>query len=744
MFDDSMNSGAPAAFGAGLNAFAVDRAPARVLLVEDEPRLLSSLQALLGGKGLEISSAANGAEAMALLEQISFDLAILDLGLPDMSGHAIMDTMNAKQMGASVIVTSGDSGIESAIGALKRGAFDYLRKPYSREELFRTVDNALRQRRLLSENLRMTQQLELSERKHRNLVDSSPDIIFTLDHQGNFTFVNRRVQQLLGYTREELLGQHYSMLIHGDDQKRAHYAFNEGWSRYSLSRNIELRFRSSHADGEMRTFNVELVGIPRIESDDPSETGAEHTSLIGTHGVARDITDRMKADQLISYQAYHDILTDLPNRVLFRDRLNLAILQAKRNNTELALMFIDLDRFKLVNDTMGHAVGDVLLQQAAVRLKSCLRRGDTLARLGGDEFTVVLPELGDRQDAVFVAEKFLESLRQPFELGGQTIHISASIGIAIYPGDGESIDELISNSDIAMYHTKTDGKNGHTFFRREMLDVSTRKVEIEHSLHLALARSELEMYYQPQVDITTNHLIGAEALMRWNHPTRGLLSAGEFLPFAEENGLIIALSDWMLESICRDLLVWNAVGPERLRLSINLSPHYLDRGDFYNKLDTALSFHGIDPSQIEVEVTENICIRNPDTAISQLEKLSQLGVRVAIDDFGTGYSSLSYLHRFPVHTLKIDRSFVIEIHDSSSQFPVVLAIIAIAKGLGLTLVAEGVETLTQLRYLERSGCHLMQGYYFHKPLPQPRILELIKSQTGQSGLFSGFSAFSEI
>ena len=362
-----MKSGLPGSLASGLSAFAMGRSPARVLLVEDEPRLLSSLQAMLGGKGLEISSASNGAEALALLDAINFDLAILDLGLPDMSGHAIMDSMNARQMGVNVIVSSGDSGIESAIGALKRGAFDYLRKPYSREELFRTVDNALRQRRLLAENQRMTQQLEKSERKHRNLVDSSPDIIFTLDPQGLFTFINRRVQNLLGFTAEELLGKHYSQLIHGDDLKRAHYAFNEGWSRYNLSRNIELRFQCNHGDGEPRTFNVELAGIPKVNPDDSPDTGAEPLGLIGTHGVARDISDRMKADQLISYQAYHDILTDLPNRVLFRDRLNLAILQARRNNSELALMFIDLDRFKLVNDTLGHGTGDELLVEIGAR-----------------------------------------------------------------------------------------------------------------------------------------------------------------------------------------------------------------------------------------------------------------------------------------------------------------------------------------------------------------------------------------
>ena len=259
-----------------------------------------------------------------------------------------------------------------------------------------------------------------------------------------------------------------------------------------------MRLKSRHPDCEARTFNIELVGIAYSHQEHSVGPEANRFELHGTYGVARDITDRMKADQLISYQAYHDILTDLPNRVLFRDRLNLAVLQAKRNGAELALMFIDLDRFKLVNDTLGHAVGDVLLQQAALRLKACLRRGDTLARLGGDEFTAVLPELSNRQDAVLVADKFLECLRQPFELAGQMIHISASIGIAVYPADGDSIDELISNSDIAMYHAKGDGKDGHAFFEKSMLAVSSQKIEIEHSLHMALERGELVCITSPR------------------------------------------------------------------------------------------------------------------------------------------------------------------------------------------------------------------------------------------------------
>ncbi|WP_296447500.1 EAL domain-containing protein [Rhodoferax sp. UBA5149] len=725
------NGLAPSAFSFtayGSSAPSPAESSARVLLVDDEPRMLRSLSELLKSRGFALTSAASGGEAIRHLSQGPFDLVILDLRLPDISGHEIMDFMNTQQTGANMIVTSGDWGIEAAIGALKRGAYDYLRKPYSPEELLKTVDNALKQRRLQAENRHIAWQLESSERKYRYLVDSSPDIIYTLDHEGRFTFVNDRVHQLLSFSRDELIGEHYSVLIHDEDVKRANYVFNEARGDYRPSRNVELRLKSRHADGEARTFTHELMRIPFSTNGKSQETDLSRRELFGTYGVARDISDRKRADELITYQAYHDILTDLPNRVLFKDRLGLAVLQAKRNDSGLALLFIDLDRFKLVNDTLGHGIGDELLQQTAIRLKACLRSGDTLARLGGDEFTAVLPELNDRHDAVLIAEKFLECLRLPFQLAGQSVHISASIGIAIYPGDGESIDELIRNSDIAMYHTKAEGKNGHSFFDRSMLDASYQKIALEHSLRIALELGELEMYYQPQVDVKTRKIVGAEALMRWNHPERGFLSAGEFLPFAEENGLIIPISDWMLEAICLNLLAWNAVGGESVRLSLNLSPQYLDRGDFFDKLKNALGRHHIAPSQIEVEVTENICIRNPQIAIEQLDKLGQLGVSVAIDDFGTGYSSLSYLHRFPIHTIKIDRSFVMKIQDDNSQFPVVLAIISIAKGLGLNLVAEGVETSAQERYLENSGCRTMQGYLYHKPLPQKRLLELLLEQ----------------
>jgi diguanylate cyclase (GGDEF)-like protein/PAS domain S-box-containing protein len=712
-------------------ALSADNCP-RILLVDDEPRLLSSLYELLRDRDYHLVTATCGSEALAHLTRLKFDLILLDLRLPDMSGHEIMDFINAKEIDGDVIVMSGDVGIEAAIGALKRGAYDYLRKPYSREELLKTVENALQKRRLAIDNERINSKLENSEKMYRYLVDSSPDIIYTLNHEGKFTFVNDRVQ-LLGFTREELIGKHYSILVHDEDQERARYAFNERRVDERASRNVELRLKCN-SGGVERTFNNTLmtISLNAIGMHVPDHEVKKH-EFFGTYGVARDITDRKRAEEVISYQAYHDILTDLPNRMLFKDRLGLAVIQAKRKLTELAVMFVDLDRFKLVNDTLGHVKGDELLQQVATRLKDCLRRGDTLARQGGDEFTIVLPELRDREDAKAIADKFLECLHQPFDLDGHEVHISASIGIAIYPTDGETIDELLRHADIAMYQVKALGKNGHSFYHNSMLDVSHQKIALEQSLRKALEFNELEMYYQPQVDVATGRIIGAEGLMRWNHPQRGLLSAGEFLPFAEDNGLMLPISDWMLGALCRDLLQWNAAGGEAIRLSLNLSPQYLDRGDFFEKMRGALTRYGISPAQIEVEITENICIRNPQYAIEQLNKLCQLGVSVAIDDFGTGYSSLSYLHRFPIHTIKIDQSFVKEIHDENGHYPVILAIISIARGLGLHLVAEGVETEIQSRYLEANGCTTMQGYLYHRPISLTSFIDVLQEQNRAHG-----------
>lgn len=686
--------------------------PMQLLLVDDEPRILSSLLAVLSDSGYGLMTAANGLEAVRCLSGQRVDLVILDLQLPDFSGHEVMDFMHARGLDCDVIVTSGSMGIDAAIGALKRGAFDYLRKPYSREELHKAIDNAARQRRLRMDNLQIGLQLEHSERMYRDLVDSSPDLIFMLDSEGRFSFVNARVQYLLGCERDELLGRHFFTVLHEEDIAQANYALSQMPENQRVSRSIELRVKSRTTPQGYRTFSHELV------------SGTDSKGAQVMHGVSRDVTDRNRADALILYQAYHDILTELPNRVLFKDRLDLALVHMKRNGTQLAVVFIDLDRFKAVNDTLGHAAGDELLRQVTSRLKDSLRSGDTLARWGGDEFTVVLPGIGGVEDAARIAGKFVEVMSSPFELEGQPVRVSASMGLALAPQDGTTVHALVRHADLAMYHQKTHGKSGYALFTVSMADVQVRRIALENELHLALERNELEMFYQPQVDAMSGSIVGVEALMRWNHPQRGLLAAGEFVPMAEESGLIVPMTDWMIDALGRDWLKWSRAR-HGISLSLNLSPQYLEQGHCFDKLRVAIERYAINPAKLEVEVTENICMRNLQVAVHQLESLCRLGVRVAIDDFGTGYSSLSYLHRFPIHTIKIDRSFITEIKDAAVQYPVVLAIISIARGLGLKLVAEGVETQTQERYLQKSGCAVMQGYLYHRPMPCSALMRLL-------------------
>ena len=729
--------------GVASAALASPDAPARLLLVDDEPRFLRSLAELLKARGHETTPCTDVRSAIAQLDLQRFDLVLLDLRLPDMGGHALMDHINQRGIDIGVIVISGDPDINAPIGALRRGADDYLRKPYVLQELLMCIDRLLHQRRLEADNRVMAQRLAHSERLYRHLVNSSPDVIYTLDPQGCFTFLNERLELLLGVDRRALIGAHYSTVVHEDDRDRANHVFTERRTGDRASRNVELRLRPpaqpAPAGKAVATLLFNSIGMYGGASRAANDASAAGTTLsdppataidgyIGTYGVARDITERKRAEETISYQAYHDILTELPNRVLFRDRLDVAMMQAVRNGVELAVMFLDLDRFKLVNDTLGHMQGDQLLKQVAGRLKDSLRRGDTLARLGGDEFIVMLPRMTTRDDAGVVALKCLECLQQPFMLGEHEVQISASIGIAVFPDDGETIDQLLAHADIAMYRVKGEGKNGHCFFQPDMLDATHQKLSLGKGLRRALENGELEMYYQPQVDVRSGRIVGAEGLMRWHHPERGLLTAGEFLPYAEEGGLIIPISDWMLEALCRDLMKWRAAGADDVVLAINLSPLYLERGDFLQKLLQAQARWGFPMNRIEVEITENISIRNPQYVVEQLNGLCQLGVSVAIDDFGTGYSSLAYLHRFPVRTVKIDQSFVREIQHARGHCPVVLAIIAMASGLGMNLIAEGVETADQAQYLEQAGCAHMQGYLFQPPLPNPRFLQLLQDQ----------------
>jgi diguanylate cyclase (GGDEF)-like protein/PAS domain S-box-containing protein len=683
--------------------------PLRLLVVDDEPRLRSSLGLLLQAAGRQVDECGTGREAMAALSRGGYDLVLLDLRLPDMTGLDVMDWLGARLASMIVIVVSADDVIDSAIGALRRGAYDFVRKPYQPEELLRTVDNALQRKRLERTNALISARLQQSERLHRYLVDHSPDIIYMVDESGRFGYLNPTVAAMLGYERSELVGQHYSAVVHEDDLERAQHAFAERRTGERASRNVELRLHRKASTEAPLTVALSATGV-YIE-----ESGATPGRFLGTYGVARDISERKRAEEKISFQAYHDLLTQLPNRILFLDRLSVALVSARRNRRLVGLLFIDLDRFKLVNDTLGHAEGDQFLKGVAARLKSCLRRSDTLARMGGDEFTILLPELSQPEDAAILTEKVIEELRRPLEVGGQEIRPTASIGVALYPNDGEDPDTLIKHADIAMYHVKAAGKNGYAFFGPDMNVAFHQRLTIENDLRRALECGELELRYQPQVSLSRRQVVGMEALVRWRHPVEGLLEPARFIAVAEEAGLIARISDWVLDEACGQLARWR-VDFDGLRMAVNLSPREFEKGDVVERVTAALARYRLPCQALDVEITENLMMRDVEPVINTIRRLRDSGVRVSIDDFGTRYASFGYLQKFSVTSLKVDQTFVRDLTAERPYSPIISAIVGIARGFDLHLVAEGVESPFQRDMLRTLGCDEMQGFLFGHPL----------------------------
>ncbi|MFX0145687.1 MAG: EAL domain-containing protein [Candidatus Hodarchaeota archaeon] len=436
------------------------------------------------------------------------------------------------------------------------------------------------------------------------------------------------------------------------------------------------------------------------------------------------IEQRQLHDQL-AHQARHDALTGLPNRLMFGERLQHALTEARRNDWLLAVLFIDLDRFKQINDTLGHTVGDSLLQQVSRRLESCLRKSDSLARMGGDEFTLVLSELKDPQDALRVAQKLLNALEAPFSVGAYELFVTASIGISVYPRDGRDAATLQRSADSAMYRAKTRGKNSYEFFTPDLSVAALEQLEIETALRRAMENNELQLYYQPQVEMS-GKLAGLEALLVWNHPKLGVISPTQFIPVAEESGMIVPIGAWVLEEACRQNAVWRAVGYRTVTVAVNVSPMQFARADFVETVASALRHSGLESSLLELELTESVVMRDVVESARQMERLRTLGVSISIDDFGTGYSSLSYLRRLPIDNLKIDQSFLEELEKDSNTMPLVQAIVALAHGLGLSVIAEGVETEAQMEVLRAVKCDKVQGYLLGGPLPAEAAERLLQ------------------
>lgn len=710
----------------------------KILIVDDDPVVLKSLQDLLATRGYNPNTAIGGQEAICQLDQNNYDLVLLDLHMPYVSGHDVMAHIRACKINTSVIVVSGETSFEAAKDACTQGAYDFLRKPYATDELLITINNALMEKRLQKQNNFMQKQLAESERLHRYIVNTSPDIIYILNQEGFFTFINERIESLLGYSKEEIIGKHYSFLVHHDDMEQAKYVFNERRIGARAAKNIELRLKCKD-DGNSRHFKNRSIPIELSATGMYTGKGDSRKSYVGTYGVARDVTERKIAEETINFQAYHDLLTKLPNRALLRDRLQLAISQAKRDDESLAVMFLDLDRFKNINDTLGHMIGDELLQQVSSRLQDCIRAGDTLARFGGDEFTLMLPKLqNSRSDASKLAEKITEALKQPFNVDGHELYVSTSIGIALYPQDGSNIDSLIKHADVAMYHVKGQGKNGYQFYSNEMNVPYIQKLSLDTGIRRALENDELGLVYQPQINLRTGEIVGVEALLRWDHPEHGCISPAEFIPFAEESGLIVDIGHWVIKTACRDLSRWRLAGLPEIKLAINISARQLMEDGIVRFLINTIKSYDIPGHCMELEITENAIMDDMDSVVRKLKELSSHDISIAIDDFGTGYSSLSYLHKLPIQTLKIDRTFLKENRINKGDNTIINTIVVMAKGLKLNVIAEGVESQAQLDYLCGIDCSEAQGYLFGKPLPADVISQLlIQEPYSMPGSLSG-------
>ncbi len=697
----------------------------KILIVDDDPVVLKSLQDLLAIRGYNPSTAIGGQEAICQLDQNDYDLVLLDLHMPYVSGHDVMSHILANKIDTSVIIVSGETSFEAAKNACTLGAYDFLRKPYATDELIITIGNALKEKRLQKQNHFMQKQLSESERLHRYIVNTSPDIIYILDYDGNFTFINERIESLLGFSKEEIVGKHYSFLVHHDDMEQAKYVFNERRIGNRAAKNVELRLKCKD-DGKSRHFKNRTLPIELSAMGMYAGKGKTKNSYTGTYGVARDVTERKIAEETINFQAYHDLLTKLPNRALLRDRLKLAINQAKRENETLAVMFLDLDRFKNINDSLGHMIGDELLQQVSIRLKECIRAGDTLARFGGDEFTLMLPKLHDgREDASKLADKIINTLKQPFNVDGHELYVSASIGISLYPQDGINIDSLIKHADVAMYHVKGQGKNGYKFYSNEMNVPYIKKLSLDTGIHKALDNNEFNLVYQPQINLRTGEIVGVETLLRWDHPEHGSVSPAEFIPFAEESGLIVDIGQWVLKTACAELSRWRSAGLPEIRMAINISARQLMEDDIVQNIINVIKDYDIPGHCLELEITENTIMNDMDSIVRKLKELSLQKINIAIDDFGTGYSSLSYLHKLPIQTLKIDRTFLKENRINKGDNTIINTIVAMAKGLNLNVIAEGVESQVQLDYLREIECNEAQGFLFGKPLPPDVIAQLL-------------------
>ncbi|HNQ64763.1 MAG TPA: PAS domain S-box protein [Smithella sp.] len=559
--------------------------------------------------------------------------------------------------------------------------------------------------------------LRESEEKYRNILENIQEAYFEVDLAGNFTFFNDALCRMTGCSKEELRGTNYTKFSDEENSKKVFQVFNKVFNTGQPTEGFDwLIIRK---DSTKRYIEASVS----LKKD-------SHGHPAGFKGVIRDISERKRIEQELNYMATHDALTGLPNRLMFNQLLNQAILSAKRHKKQLAVFFIDLDRFKIINDTLGHDAGDLLLQEIARRFRHSLRAVDVVGRLGGDEFVILIEDFSDFAQVSKVAHKILSAAIKPMVIMSEECRVTASIGISIFPKDGQDEQSLMKNADIAMYFAKEEGKNNFQYYSKDIKTQSNERLSIETNLRRALERDEFYLTYQARLDFKSNQITGVEALLRWNNPYLGQVTPTQFIPLAEETGLIVPIGRWVLKTACAQNMAWQKQNLPPICMAVNLSLRQLSDENLLNDIRMALNESGMPPQLLELEITESMVMHNPAKLIQLLTKIKDMGVRLAIDDFGTGYSSLAQIKHYPIDTLKVDRSFIRNLPKDSEDKAITEAIITMGKTLSLTVVAEGVETLEQENYLREHVCDEMQGFYFSKPVKADDFAELLRNHTG--------------
>jgi diguanylate cyclase (GGDEF)-like protein/PAS domain S-box-containing protein len=686
----------------------------KILLIENNRAAADKIRETLaeaGAGSFAVEWVRGVSESLESLRKRGIAAVLLALSLADSQGIETFDRVFAAAPDIPILILAGDSNQVLAKQAVGRGAQDYLLPEHlDSYTLPRALRNAI-ERKAVEDALYVE--------KDRAIVtlNSIGDAVLCTDVSGNITYLNLVAETMTGWQREEAIGRPLAEV----------FQIIDGSTRKPARDPMEMAVEQNRTVG--LTVNCVLVRRDGFESAIEDSAAPIHDragQVIGAVIVFHDVSAARAMSFQMTYAAQHDVVTNLPNRVLLKDRISQAIALARRQSRSIAILFLDLDRFKNINDSLGHATGDNVLQSVSKRLLAGVRGSDTVSRQGGDEFVILLSEIAYPEAAATSARKVLISLNAPHSIEGKELHVNACIGISVYPEDGEDAETLIKNADTAMYHAKERGRNCFQFFKAEMNLKAVERQSIEAGLRCALEKKEFLLHYQPKVNLDTREITGIEALIRWQHPDRGLLLPAQFVPIAEDCGLILQIGRWVLREACGQARAWQDAGLPPVRIAVNVSPIEFRDSGFVKGVRTILSETGLEARYLELELTEGVLMADAKSTDSLLQELKTMGIHLAVDDFGTGYSSLSYLRQFPIDVLKIDQSFVHQITSNSSDSPIVSAIISMGKSLKHIVVAEGIETREQRAYLQTQSCAEGQGYFFSRPLAAAQFAHLLQ------------------